>query len=147
MTKNLFIFHSPESPTEGEENPNKRLEVTLSKSTFVGITNLCFIYNEYWEPDSNAYKCGGLARCCEEGARRKLLDRINVFLQDPATKFHVAATRLYKKTGHESHDFFVADIYYHNSCYIKSALKKIEQTVDGTVELLENDIAREFFWC
>ena len=93
--------------------------------------------------DSNAYNCGGLARCCEKVARRKLLDRINIFLKDPATKFHEAATRLYMKIGYEAHDFFVADIYYQNSCCIKFALKKI---VDGTVELLENDILESFFW-
>ena len=70
---------------------------------------------------------------------------MNVFLQDPATKLHEAATRLYMKIGYEAYDFFAADIYYHNSCYIKSALKEIEQAVDKTVELLENDILEEFF--
>ena len=56
-----------------------------------------------------------------------------VFLQDPATKFHEAATRLYMKIGYEAHDFFAADIYYHNSCYIKFALKKMAQTVGESV--------------
>ena len=46
----------------------------------------------------------------------------------------------YMKIGHEAHYFFAADMYYHNSCYVKFAWKKIEQTVDETVELLENDI-------
>ena len=36
-------------------------------------------------------------------------------------------------------------IYYHNSTYNKFALKKIEQSVDETVELLENDILHELF--
>ena len=104
------------------------------------------ICNEYREPESDAYNCGDFARCCE-GARHKLLNRMNVFLQNPATKFHEAATRLYMQIGYEAHDFFAADIYYHNSCYIKFALKKIEQTVNKTVELLENDILQEFlFW-
>ena len=66
----------------------------------------------------------GLAKCCEEGARHKLLDRMNVFLQYPATKFHEAAARLYMKTGYEAHDSFAADIYYYNSYYIKFALEK-----------------------
>ena len=70
---------------------------------------------------------------------------MNAFLQDPATKFHEAATRLYMKIGYEAHDFFAADIYYHNSSYIKLALKKMEQTVGGPVELLENDILEVFF--
>ena len=65
---------------------------------------------------------------------------MNVFLQDPAAEFHEAATRLYKKIECEAHYFFPADIYYQNSCYIKFVLKKIEQTVDENVELLESDI-------
>ena len=125
MAKNLFTFYSLESPTEEErENLDERLVITPSKSTFVGVKKLCSFCNEYRELDSSAYNCGGLARCCEEVARRKLLDRMNVFLQDPATKFHKAATRLYVKIGYEAHDFFAADIYDHNSCYIKFALKK-----------------------
>ena len=91
---------------------------------------MCFICNEYRESDSNAYNCGGLARCREEGARLKLLDRMSVFLQDSSTKFHEAAIRLYMKIGYEAHDVFAADTYYYNSSYIKSALTKIEQTVD-----------------
>ena len=47
---------------------------------------------------------------------------MNVFLQDPATKFHEAATRLYMKIEYKTHDFFAADIYCHNFCYIKFAL-------------------------
>ena len=36
----------------------------------------------------------------------KQLDGRNVFLQDPVTNFHEAATRLYKEVGYEAHDFF-----------------------------------------
>ena len=57
---------------------------------------------------------------------------MNVFFQDPATEFNKAATQLYTKIEYEAHDIF--------------ALKKIEQTVDENVELLESDIL-EFFWC
>ena len=96
MTKNLFTFYSLESPTEEEGNLNERLVISRSKSTFVGVKKLCFICNEYRESDSNAKNCGGLTRCCEEEAR---LDRMNVLLQDAATKFHEAATRLYMITG------------------------------------------------
>ena len=59
-----------------------------------------------------------------------------MFLQDAATKFHEAATRLYMKIGHEAHDIFATDIYYHNSCYIKFVLQKIGEKVDESVELL-----------
>ena len=54
---------------------------------------------------------------------------MNVCLQDSATKFYEAPTRLYMKIGYEVHDFYAGDIYYNNSCYIKFILKKIEQTV------------------
>ena len=64
----------------------------------------------------------------------KQLDGRNVFLQDPVTNFHEAATRLYKEVGHEAHDLFPADIYYQNSCSIDFALKKIEQIVHENVE-------------
>ena len=63
------------------------------------------ICNEYRQSDSNAYNCGGLARCCEERAKRKLLHRMHVFLQDPATKFYEVATRLCMEIGYETHDF------------------------------------------
>ena len=96
------------------------------------------------ESDKNTYNCGGLARCCEEGARHKQLDRMNIFLQDPATEFHEAATRLYTKIEYEAHDFFPADIYYQNSCYIQFSLKKNEQTVDENAELLGSDILKSF---
>ena len=103
-----------------------------------------FICNEYRESHKNNYNCGGLGRGCEEEAMYKQLDGRNVFLQDQVTNFHGAATRLYKEVGYEAHDFFPADIYYQNSCYINFALRKIEQTVDENVELLENDILKFF---
>ena len=102
------------------------------------------ICNEYRESDKNAYNCGDLGRCRVEGASHKKLDRMNIFLQDPQTEFHEAATRLYQKIEYEAHDFFPVDIYYQNSCYIKFSLKKNEQTVDENVELLGSDI-HEFF--
>ena len=52
-----------------------------------------------------------------------------------------------KKIEYEVHDFFAADVYYNNSCYIKFTLKKIEQTGDEFVELLENGIIQKFLWC
>ena len=58
---------------------------------------MCFIRNEYREPDINADNCLGLAGYFEERARDKQLERINVFLQDPATKFHEAATKYDKQ--------------------------------------------------
>ena len=69
---------------------------------------------------------------------------MNIFLQDPETEFHEAATRPYTKIEYEAHDFFPADIYYQNSCYIQLSLKKNEQTVDENAELLGSDILKSF---
>ena len=98
--------------------------ITRSKIAFVAVKKLCFICNEYREFGSNACIGGGFARCCEEGARRKLLDSMSVFLQDLAIKFQETATRLSMKIGYETHDFVGDDIYYHNFWYIKFALNK-----------------------
>ena len=106
---------------------------------------MCFIYNEYQGYDSNAYNCGDVGKCCEQGARRKVFDTMDAFLQNPAVKFLEAATSLYMKKGYEAQDFFKADIYYHNFCYLKFVLEKIEQTVNKNVELLEDDILEGFF--
>ena len=97
MATNLLNFYSLERPAEEEKNINERLVITCPKNTFLGVMKLCFICYEYRESESNAYNGRGLARCREEGATRKLLDRMNVFLQDPVTKFHEAETKLYIK--------------------------------------------------
>ena len=105
LIKNLFTFFFLENPTGEEQNLNEQLVIAHSKSTLVGVRKLCSICNEYRQSDSNAYNCGGLARCCEERAKRKLLHRMHVFLQDPATKFYEVATRLCMEIGYETHDF------------------------------------------
>ena len=127
LTKNLFTFYSLESPIDEEENLEELLLIACSKSAFAGIKKLGFICNEYRGSDKNAYICRGLARCCMQVARRKQLDRMNVFLQDPAIKFHEAATRIFTKIGYEAHHFLPADIYYQNSCYIKFAFMRKHQ--------------------
>ena len=79
MTKNLFTFYSLESPTKEGENLNKRLVISPSKK------NICrgqeAVLHLQKLSGSNAYNCGGFTRCSEEGARRKLLDRMNVFFR------------------------------------------------------------------
>ena len=110
-----------------KSNRKRRKElfvITRSKSTFVGVRIQGFTCYEYRESASNAYNCGGVARWCEEGTRRKLPDRINVLWQGPEKKFHETAARPYMKIGYEVHDAFTADVYYHNSCYIEFTQKK-----------------------
>ena len=106
---------------------------------------MCFIYNEYQKLNSNAYNCGDLGKCCEQGARRKLFDTMDVFWQDPAARSLEAARSLYRKKGYEAQDFFKGDIYYHNFCYLKFVLEQIEQAANKIVELLEDNILEGFF--
>ena len=102
--KSVYLFFL-ENPTGEEQNLNEQLVIAHSKSTLVGVRKLRSICNEYRQSDSNAYNCGGLARCCEERVKRELLERMHVFLQDPATKFYEVATRLCMEIGYETHDF------------------------------------------
>ena len=60
-------------------------------------------------------------------------------------KFYSAVRRLQILLGGESHDIFAADIYYHQSCYIKFAIKDIrdskseshinQQKIDDVLEI------------
>ena len=142
--KSVYILFSTK-PNRRRRDFKRTISNNTSKKYIAGIKKLCFIYNEYQEYDSNAYNCGDLGKCCEQGARHKMFDKMDAFLQDPAANFLEAATSLYMKKGYEAQDFFKADIYYHNFCYLKFVLEKIEQTVNKNVELLEDDILEGFF--
>ena len=48
------------------------------------------------------------------------------------------------KISYEAHDFDPADIYYHNSCYIKFALKNLSTTVAEEQNMLELNVFEEF---
>ena len=49
------------------------------------------------------------------------------------------------KISFEAHDIYIADIFYHNSCYMKFAIKK-KVTVNNEEEMenLQNDVLEEF---
>ena len=49
------------------------------------------------------------------------------------------------KINFETHDFYVADGFYHNSCYIKFAIKKkVTVNKEEQIENLQNDMLKEF---
>ena len=49
------------------------------------------------------------------------------------------------KINFETHDFYVADVFYHNSCYIKFAFKKkVTVNKEEQIENLQNDMLKEF---
>ena len=67
------------------------------------------------------------------------------FLQDKERKFYEAATRLEMKISFEAHDLYLVDIFYHNSCFVKFAIKKkVTVSKDKNMENLQNDILEEF---
>ena len=49
------------------------------------------------------------------------------------------------KISFEAHDIYIADTFYHNSCYMKFAIKK-KVTVNNEEEMenLQNDVLEEF---
>ena len=115
-------------------------------STFKNLKQLCFICNEQRECDTNSYNNGGLGRCESKGSKAKLQEKMTQFLQDKEHKFHEAATRLQMKISFEAHDFYVVDVFYHNSCYIKFAIKK-KLTVNKDERwkmTMENNVLEEF---
>ena len=67
------------------------------------------------------------------------------FLQDREHKFHGAVSRLQMKISFKAHDFYAVDVFYHNSCCIKFAIKKkVTVNTDEQMENLQNDILEEF---
>ena len=58
------------------------------------------------------------------------------FLQDKKHKFQEVATSLQMQISFEAHDFFAADVFYRNSCYIKFSVKR----KDEQIEKIQNDI-------
>eukprot|EP00795_Rhopilema_esculentum_P013856 gene13856-4798_t len=75
---------------------------------------LCFVCNSQREiDDKNAYNEGGLGRCTEGRAAKRILERKDEFLKCPEHRFYAAVNRLQLLTSGESHDVFAADIFYH----------------------------------
>ena len=85
----------------------------------------CFICNEIRSVDNNPYNEGGLQRCSCGPTAEKLLARKEVFLQDQAYRFHDAAKRLDILLSGASYDIFAADVFYHQSCYIKFVVNSV----------------------
>ena len=63
------------------------------------------------------------------------------FLQDKEHKFHEADTKLQIKISSEAHGFYATDVFYHDSCYIRFAIKeKVTFNKDEQMENLQKDI-------
>ena len=69
------------------------------------------------------------------------------FLQDKGHKFHETATRFQMKISFEARDFYAADVFHHNSGYIKFAIKKkVIINKDEQIKNLQNEILEEFLY-
>eukprot|EP00794_Sanderia_malayensis_P017234 gene17234-18955_t len=98
-----------------------------STSQYLFEKRLCFICNTRRVCDDKASWEGGLGRCSEERAAKKILERKELFLRDAGHRFFTAANRLQMMLGGESHDIFAVDLYYHKSCYLKFAFNPVEK--------------------
>ena len=102
---------SPSRLTRKSANPVKFLE------------KKCFVCNTKRPCDENQYNEGGLTRVQNDDTAKKILDGKEVFLGDPSYRQHNAAKRLDIILSGFS-DIFAADVYHHQSCYIKFAINK-----------------------
>ena len=87
-------------------------------------------------------------RHCTEGrAAKRILERKDEFLKCPEHRFYAAANRLQLLTSGEPHDVFAADIFYHQSCYLKFAVnvKYQREQLDNDDRDLGVDLMNEFF--
>ena len=75
----------------------------------------------------------GLGSCTEERAGNRIKERQSIFLKDKDSRFHNAAIKLNILLA-GSHNIYAADVYYHQPCYLKYAVNKIE----GNAESNEN---------
>ena len=98
------------------------------------IEKLCFVCQEKRKSDNFPLNQGGLGRCTEERAGNRIKERASIFLKDEDSRFHNAAIKLNILLA-GSKDICAADVYYHQSCYLKYAVNKIE----GNAESNENE--------
>ena len=58
-------------------------------------------------------------------------------LSDASNRFYNPGNRLKINISYEAHDFNAADIYHHNLCYMKYALKSLSTTAVEEQNMLE----------
>ena len=97
-----------------------------SVSRIEALEKKCFICNKIRTIDSNDYKEGGLAKVTLGDTAEKIIERKNIFLQEKESRFFDAAKRLRILLSGSSYDIYAADIYYHQSCYIKFVIKPVQ---------------------
>ena len=84
-------------------------------------TSICFVCNEQRKSDGNIYCEGGLGKFQEGRSEERLISRTNTYLQDPTQPFYQAACRFTREVDWIDNNTNVANIYFHQSCYIRYA--------------------------
>ena len=73
---------------------------------------------------------GELGKYTEERAGNRIKERTSIFLKDEGNRFHNAAIKLNILLS-GFHDIYAADVYYHQSCYLKYAVNKIAENAES----------------
>ena len=102
-------------PKEVEEDTQHKKRV--SDRVVNKVNSICFICNQQTAKDTKPYDKGGLGRCCEDKAFKKITDQLHS-RNVPGDKFEEAAKRLDLLMSGQSFDIFAVDVYYHHTCYV-----------------------------
>lgn len=84
---------------------------------------------------------GGLRRCDNDDT--KMLNRKTTILAWSDHKLHSAAKRLDVILS-GFHDIFAADVYVHQSCYLKIAINPVHPKIKDNERTQEEDVLSEF---
>eukprot|EP00794_Sanderia_malayensis_P013459 gene13459-14844_t len=109
----------------------------------LNVTVLC---DSERDSDGNKYNEGGLGRCSVESAQVRLIVRKNIYMKDLSHRFYQVSKRLDILLSGQSHDIFAVDVFYHQSCYIKFALVKLQITGTDLNNEKKQDVIQSFFY-
>ncbi len=118
------LVEDEENNAVADSSREPQNEDRRSSSQHLKEKRLCFIFNVKQSLDNKPYESGGLGRCERSKSANRLLERKEEYIQDKEHHFYAAANRLQLVTSGQSHDIFVIDIYYHQSCYLKFAINE-----------------------
>ena len=107
--------------TVSSDSPSKH----ATRSAIGNVRTLekkCFICNEIRTVDNEAYNGGGLARITCEDTKNRRTEKY--FIVNKESRFFQAAKRLDILLSGSVRDVFAADVFYHQSCYIKFLIKR-----------------------
>ena len=123
--------------TESNEPSTARVEYSTRKhvANVKSLEKKCFICNETRDCDNNPYANGGLTRCSREDIADKLQARKDIFLQDRDCRHYDAAKRLDILLSGSALDIYAADIFHHQSCYIKFAIIQLPNKLSDDIEM------------